>query len=129
MARTFNNNDESNVSETAPVAEAAPVAAPAPAAKAGAHMRKVTVDLGDGQGEREMNRKDYILALAEQGKSRGEITKLIQELPAEKGGNPEFKYQIVFQTTKSLTAEAYPNLRGGHKKAAAPAAPAEQPQA
>lgn len=71
-----------------------------------------------------MNRKDFILLRADQGKSRSEITKEIQGFSVEDGGDPKFRYQIVFQTTKALTAEKYPHLRAGHQKKAAPVAAA-----
>ncbi len=67
---------------------------------------------------KETKRKDFILLRAEQGKSRAEITQEIRSIPKEKGGDPDFRYQIVFQTTKSLTKEQYPKLRGGHPKKA-----------
>jgi len=117
MAREPKNTDSVEAPQTTtPVEGAAPVAAAptAPAAK-GQHMIKLTVD------GVEITRKDYILKLAGEGKSRSEITAKVREVT----GNPEFRYQIVFQATKDLSQEQYPGLRGGHpKKAVAPVAPA-----
>jgi hypothetical protein len=120
MAKEVKNKDAENAAASAPAAEngSAPAAAAAPAVKKTAHMRKIVLEDGT-----EMTRKDYILSLVSKGLSRSEITANIKAIPVERGGDPDFRYQIVFQATKDLDPAQYPKLLGGAKKAA-PAAEA-----
>jgi len=128
VANAGNGNDTQATDGATPSAAAQSGTAPVVKDE---RYKKLTVP--DGYGEHsgtQMNRKDFILLMAgaPYSMSRSQMTAVIKRIPKEHGGDPNFRYQIVFQTTKSLSKEAYPNLRGGHIKKEAPAtAPAEQP--
>lgn len=143
MAKNVGKEHEPNPNAATPATPATPAAngaaatpaVPAtPAKVADDRFRKITVPAdtavyGDKAGT-QMNRKDFILLLAGMHKSRSEITKIIKGIPAEQGGGPNFRYQIVFQATKALDKTQYPHLNGGQQKPAAPApAPAAPPPA
>ena len=61
----------------------------------------------------QVKRRDWIRQQVQAGKSRGEVTQMVRDIT----GNPNFRYQIVFQATKDL-----PNITPSQRKKAAAAA-------
>jgi hypothetical protein len=99
---------DTQASNVTPIAEGASNGAAATTeAAATAPAGRELIQMKDPDTGAQISRKDLILKLADKGLSRSAITKELQKQ------NPKIRYQIVFQATKSLTKEQYPNLRGG----------------